>query len=95
MKQLAEIYGRTLAAVSAAANLSTEALLLSRTEHATTARAVLVSVLFSTGWSETMLAAVSGMSQQRINNIRNSNAHREKTLLFRIIREETEQLLLL
>lgn len=88
MKQLEEIYNRVVEATLDASGLTFEQLAISRTERSVTARVVMVDALINIGFTETDIAIVSGMSQQRVNSLKNSAKYRLKGLSARIMRDE-------
>lgn len=88
MKQLEDIYNRVVETTLDASGLTFEQLATSRTERSVTARVVMVDALISIGFTETDIAIVSGMSQQRVNSLKNSAKYRLKVLSARIMRDE-------
>lgn len=93
MKQLQQIFDSTVEAVMQASGLEFDALANCRSERCVVARVVLVDVLIELGMSECDIAAVSGMSQQRVNSLKNSARYRLKGLAARVMREEEKILL--
>lgn len=93
MKQLQQIFDSTVEAVMQASGLEFDALANCRSERCVVARVVLVDVLIELGMSECDIAAVSGMSQQRVNSLKNSARYRLKGLAARVMREEVKILL--
>lgn len=91
MKQLEEIYNRVVEATLEASGLTFEQLAISRTERYVTARVVMIDTLIEIGFTETDIAAVSGMSQQRVNSLKNSARYRLKGLAARVMREEMKK----
>lgn len=91
MKQLEEIYNRVVEATLEASELTFEQLAISRTERRVTARVVMIDTLIDIGFTETDIAAVSGMSQQRVNSLKNSARYRLKGLAARVMREEMKK----
>ncbi len=88
MKQLEEIYNRVVEATLDASGLTFEQFATSRTERCVIARVVMIDALIDIGFTESDIAIVSGMSQQRINSLKNSAKYRLKGLSARIMREE-------
>lgn len=88
MKQLEEIYNRVVEATLDASGLTFEQLATSRTERSVIARVVMIDALIDIGFTESDIAIVSGMSQQRINSLKNSAKYRLKGLSAKIMREE-------
>lgn len=91
MKQLEEIYNRVVEATLEASGLTFEQLAISRTERCVTERVVMIDTLIEIGFTETDIAAVSGMSQQRVNSLKNSARYRLKGLAARVMREEMKK----
>lgn len=88
MKQLEEIYNRVVEATLDVSGLTFEQLATSRTERSVIARVVMIDALIDIGFTESDIAIVSGMSQQRINSLKNSAKYRLKGLSAKIMREE-------
>lgn len=93
MKQLEDIYNRVVEATLEASGLTFEQLATSRTERSVIARVVMINTLIEIGFTEFDIAAVSGMSQQRVNSLKNSARYRLKSLAARVMREEVKNLL--
>ena len=93
MKQLEDIYNRVVEATLEASGLTFEQLATSRTERSVIARVVMINTLIEIGFTEFDIAAVSGMSQQRVNSLKNSARYRLKGLAARVMREEVKILL--
>lgn len=91
MKQLEEIYNRVVEATLEASELTFEQLATSRTERCVIARVVLIDTLIDMGFTESDISLVSGMSQQRVNSLKNSAKYRLKGLSARIIRRSKEK----
>ena len=68
-----------------------DALANCRSERCVVARVVLVDVLMELGMSEGDIAFLSGMSQQRVNSLKNSARYRLKGLAARVMREEVRK----
>jgi hypothetical protein len=51
----------------------------------------MIDTLIDIGFTETDIAAVSGMSQQRVNSLKNSARYRLKGLAARVMREEMKK----
>ena len=80
-------------AVMQASGLDFDALANCRSERCVVARVVLVDVLMELGMSEGDIAFLSGMSQQRVNSLKNSARYRLKGLAARVMMEEVKTLL--
>lgn len=93
MKQLQQIFDSAVEAVMQASGLEFDALANCRSERCVVARVVLVDVLIELGMSEGDIALLSGMSQQRVNSLKNSARYRLKGLAARVMREEVKTLL--
>lgn len=91
MKQLEEIYNRVVEDTLEANGLTFEQLATSRTERSVIARVVMINTLIEIGFTEFDIAAVSGMSQQRVNSLKNSARYRLKGLAARVMREEVKK----
>lgn len=91
MKQLEDIYNRVVEATLIASELTFEQLSTSRTERSVIARVVLIDILIDVGFTEGDICAVSGMSQQRVNSLKNSAKYRLKGLSARIMRDEVRK----
>lgn len=91
MKQLEEIYNRVVETTLEAIGLTFEQLATSRTERSVIARVVMINTLIEIGFTEFDIAAVSGMSQQRVNSLKNSARYRLKGLAARVMREEMKK----
>lgn len=91
MNELKEIYQRAVKAVLSASGLTRGQLANCRAEKCVIARVVLVDVLMQIGFTETDIVVLSGMSQQRVNSLKNSARHRLQGLAARIMREEVVQ----
>lgn len=91
MKQLEEIYNRVVETTLEASVLTFEQLATSRTERSVIARVVMINTLIEIGFTEFDIAAVSGMSQQRVNSLKNSARYRLKGLAARVMREEVRK----
>lgn len=91
MKQLQQIFDSAVEAVMQASGLEFDALANCRSERCVVARVVLVDVLIELGMSEGDIALLSGMSQQRVNSLKNSARYRLKGLAARVMREEVRK----
>lgn len=87
MEQLQQIFDNAVEAVMQASGLDFDALANCRSERCVVARVVLVNVLMELG----MIAFLSGMSQQRVNSLKNSARYRLKGLAARVMREEVRK----
>ena len=93
MKQLEEIYNRVVEATLEASELTFEQLATSRTERSVIARVVMINTLIEIGFTEGDIALLSGMSQQRVNSLKNSARYRLKGLAARVIMEEVKKMI--
>jgi hypothetical protein len=91
MEQLQQIFDNAVEAVMQASGLDFDALANCRSERCVVARVVLVDVLMELGMSEGDIAFLSGMSQQRVNSLKNSARYRLKGLAARVMREEVRK----
>lgn len=95
MKQLQILFDKAVEATMNASGLSFEEFTTSRSERSVNARVVFVDVLLDRGLSEGMIAEMSGMSQQRVNALKNSRIYRMKTLMCRMLKESVNEILTL
>lgn len=93
MKRLQQIFDSAVEAVMQASGLEFDALANCRSERCVVARVVLVDVLIELGMSEGDIALLSGMSQQRVNSLKNSARYRLKGLAARVMREEVKKMI--
>lgn len=93
MKRLQQIFDSEVEAVMQASGLEFDALANCRSERCVVARVVLVDVLIELGMSEGDIALLSGMSQQRVNSLKNSARYRLKGLAARVMREEVKKMI--
>lgn len=91
MEQLQQIFDFAVEAVMQASGLDFDALANCRSERCVVARVVLVDVLIELGMSEGDISLLSGMSQQRVNSLKNSARYRLKGLAARVMREEVRK----
>lgn len=91
MEQLQQIFDNAVEAVMQASGLDFDALANCRSERCVVARVVLVDVLMELGMSEGDIAFLSGMSQQRVNSLKNSARYRLKGLAARVMMEEVRK----
>lgn len=91
MEQLQQIFDSAVEAVMQASGLDFDALANCRSERCVVARVVLVDVLMELGMSEGDIAFLSGMSQRRVNSLKNSARYRLKGLAARVMREEVRK----
>lgn len=91
MEQLQQIFDSAVEAVMQASGLDFDMLANCRSERCVVARVVLVDVLMELGMSEGDIAFLSGMSQQRVNSLKNSARYRLKGLAARVMREEVRK----
>lgn len=88
------MFDKAVEAVMEASELPFNELAESRSEKCVTARVVLVNYLLEQGMSEATIAELSGMSQQRINSLKNASRYKFKaSLLARVLRDEVRKLL--
>lgn len=92
MKRLEELYNKVVEATLEASGLSFEQLALCRADKCVTARVVLVDRLIRLGLTESEIVALSGMSQQRVNSLKNSAKYRLKGLSGRLMAEDVERM---
>lgn len=88
MDKLQKIYDNAVTIVMHTSGLDFNQLFNCRSERSVVARVVLVDVLIELGMSEGDIALLSGMSQQRVNSLKNSARYRLKGLAARVMREE-------
>lgn len=93
MKQLQKLFDKAVEATIKASGLSFEELTTSRSERSVNARVVFVDYLIEKGMSEGTIAELSGMSQQRVNALKNSRIYRMKTLMCRMLKESVNKIL--
>lgn len=82
------MYDKAVEAVMEASGLPFDELANARTEKSIVARAVLIDHLVGIGMSEAMIVRISGMSQQRVNAIKNSLRYKLTGLAARLLKEE-------
>jgi hypothetical protein len=88
MEQLEYIYKAVVNATVQASGIPLSRLMNSRADQCVTARVVLIDVLLQLDMAETDIVTCSGMSQQRVNSLKNSRKYRMKSLGARILKEE-------
>lgn len=93
MKQLQSIYQTLVNALLTTSDLTPYQLFNSRSEQCVTARAVLINVLVQIGCTESDITELSGMSQQRVNSLKNSAKYRLKGLSARLLNEELQKII--
>lgn len=93
MKQLQILFDKAVEATMNASGLSYEEFTTSRSERSVNARVVFVDYLIEQGMSEGTIAELSGMSQQRVNALKNSRIYRMKTLMCRMLEESVNKIL--
>lgn len=91
MKEIKEIFDKAVDGIMHVSGLTFDELTTSRSEKAVNARVVFVDYLLSMGLSENMITEVSGMSQQRVNALKNSRIYRMKTLMCRLLSESLKK----
>lgn len=93
MKQLKNLFDKAVSATMEVIGLTFEELTTSRSERSVNARVVFVDYLIEKGMSEGTIAELSGMSQQRVNALKNSRIYRMKTLMCRMLKESVNKIL--
>lgn len=93
MKQLKNLFDKAVSATMEASGLTFEELTTSRSERSVNARVVFVDFLIEKGMSEGMIAELSGMSQQRVNALKNSRIYRMKTLMCRVLKQSLKEII--
>lgn len=91
MNELKEIYHRAVESVLNSSGLTRGQLANCRAEKCVIARVVLVDILVQIGFTESDIVELSGMSQQRVNSLKNSARCRLQGLAARIMRDEVVQ----
>lgn len=92
MKRLEELYNKVVEATLEASGLTFEQLALCRADKCVTARVVMVDRLIRLGLTESEIVELSGMSQQRVNSLKNSAKYRLKGLSGRLMAEDVERM---
>lgn len=80
MNGLRSIYDNVVNVVIEVSELDRDRLLKSREEEFVDARAILVNRLVSLGFTEKCIAEFSGMSQQRVNSLKNTFRNRSSKI---------------
>ena len=80
------LYAKVVQSIANHTQLNIEALLHSRKWSATTGRIILILTLLQLGISEPTIRAICGMSQQRVNYIKNTPPSRISHLEARLLR---------
>lgn len=93
MEQLQNLFNRAVDAIINASGLSFDELTTSRSERSVNARVVFVDYLIEQGMSESTIAELSGMSQQRVNALKNSRIYRMKTLMCRVLKQSLKDMM--
>lgn len=83
---LYNIFSCVVESVMDESGLDFERLAHGRDERSVTARVVLVDVLMGVGLSEGDIVRLSGMSQQRVNSLKNAARHRLRGLYASMLR---------
>lgn len=83
---LYNIFSEVVEAVMLESGLEFDRLAHGRDERSVNARVVLVDVLLSAGLTEGDIVRVSGMSQQRVNGLKNAVRHRLNGLYGRMLK---------
>lgn len=82
---LKNIYDKVVEIVMDESGLEFDRLAHGRDERSVTARVVLVDALVGIGMSEAIIVDLSGMSQQRVNGLKNAARHRLRGLYGNIL----------
>lgn len=85
---LQKVYDEASSYVSRICELTPQELHNSRSEVSVSARVVLITCLLRNGWSEQEIADASGMSQQRVNSLKNSGKNRMNGCSAKFIAEQ-------
>lgn len=91
MKEIKKIFDKAVCGILHVSGLTFDELTTSRSEKSVNARVVFVDYLLGQGLSENMITEISGMSQQRVNALKNSRIYRMKTLMCRILSEKLKE----
>lgn len=91
MEKLKRIYESAEKVVCEIAELESDKFLISHEETYVDARAVLVDWLIRAGFTEKMIEKYSGMSQQRINSLKNSFIHRKQKMSVDLFLQEVNK----
>lgn len=86
------IYISLVNTISSICELTPDDFYNSRCEICVIARTLLVEILTKKGLSERSISIISGMSQQRINHLKNSARYRLNNITAKMIREEIDKL---
>lgn len=87
MRKVLSLYWHSVRAVMRIARITHDELRNSRKLQCVIARAVLVVHLVSIGFAECDIVRISGMSQQRINSLKNARHHHD-SLMARSLRRD-------
>ena len=93
MKQLKKLFDEAVEATMRASGLTFEELTTSRSERSVNARVVLVDMLLEQGMSESVISSLSGMSQQRVNALKNSRIYRMRTLMCKVLKKSVDEIM--
>ena len=93
MIQLQNLFDKAVEAIIEVSGLSFDELTTSRSERSVNARVVFVDYLIEKGMSESTIAELSGMSQQRVNALKNSRIYRMKTLMCRLLKRSLDEMM--
>ena len=85
MRELEEIYEMVVKSTIDVSGLPFESISVSREERCVTARVVIVSTLLGMGMTEGDIVRLSGMSQQRVNALKNSARYRLNGLCAKVM----------
>lgn len=90
MRKALALYWQTVRMVMRIARITHDELRNSRKLQCVIARAVLVAHLMSIGFAECDIVRISGMSQQRVNSLKNAR-HHHTSLMARSLRRDLAQ----
>lgn len=88
---LKNIYSSAVEAVMEESGLEFDRLAHGRDEMSVTARVVLVDALMEMGMSEAIVVGLSGMSQQRVNRLKNSARQKLRGLYGHMLHDAVEK----
>lgn len=91
MKELEDVYEMVVKATIDASGMAFERIAVSREERCVTARVVIVSTLLGMGMTDGDIVRLSGMSQQRVNALKNSARYRMKGLCAKVMEREVRK----
>nr|DAI63988.1 MAG TPA: DnaA protein [Caudoviricetes sp.]DAT56175.1 MAG TPA: DnaA protein [Bacteriophage sp.] len=91
MEKLKRIYEKAEKAVCEIADIELDKFLTSHEEKYVDARSILVDWLIRAGFTEKMIEKYSGMSQQRINSLKNGFIRRKQKMSVDLFLQETNK----